>query len=88
MAKTRRRSGAKKKDKQQMWIQEATQRMLKKGTAGSYTKSILRRYGKAGFDSKGRIKCSVIRKDLKHKNEKIRKRARFVMSVRKDCRKD
>lgn len=58
------------------WIQDAIQK------PGSYRGSVYRRYGKEGFDSKGRIKHDIIAKDSKQKG-RLGKQARLARTLGK-----
>ena len=61
------------------WIQKAR---LKEGALREY---VQKKIGKKGFDSKGRIKVSVLRKLASSRDvtEKTRKRARLALLLRK-----
>jgi len=54
---------------------------------GSYRASVRRRYGKKGFTSSGTIKQSIINKDKRSLNPKLRKRAVLADTLRKRKRR-
>jgi len=58
------------------WIREAIEK------PGSYRASVRRRYGKAGFTSKGTIKQEIIASDAKKKG-RLGKQARLARTLRK-----
>jgi len=58
------------------WIQKA---IKKPGALRNYVK---RKYGKKGFDRKGRIKVEILRK-LAKRNDVIGRRARLALTLRK-----
>ncbi len=47
---------------------------------GAYRKSVYQRYGKNGFDEKGRILAWVRRKDMNSKNSHLRKMANLAQT--------
>ena len=57
------------------WIQDAIQH------PGSYRGSVYRRYGKAGFTSKGTIKQEIITRDTKKKG-RLGKQARLARTLK------
>lgn len=72
---TRRRKRTRKR-KQNGWIQKAIEHP---GALRAYVK---RYYGSAGFDSKGRIKATLLRQ-LAKRDDTIGKRARLALELRK-----
>jgi len=50
---------------------------------GAYHKSVQQRYGKRGFTKRGTIKRSIIAKDKKSTNPKLRKRATLAETYNK-----
>ncbi len=59
------------------WIKKAIKKK------GSYRACVKHRFGKKGFTDRGTIKQSVINKDKKHSNPKIRKRAQLANTLKR-----
>lgn len=56
-------------------LKEIGEEIREEGHSGKYRRSVMRRYGLKGFDSKGRILQSVIDEDEHSANPTIRKEA-------------
>lgn len=64
-------------------LKEISEEIREKGHGGRYRTSVYRRYGLAGFDTKGRILQSVINEDKKSENVHIRKMANLAKTYHK-----
>lgn len=63
------------------WIQKA----LKKSKKGSFRRYVKKKYGEKGFVN-GRIRMSVINKEVKNKNPKISRKAVLARTLRRFSR--